>query len=74
MVLWLVTDSYFNNEQIKIGDIEIMTSAYGSSGSFGSIRTSKYIGHNKYTGRRCNLHSKPTPINRPFHKYVLVCS
>ena len=29
------TDSYFNNEQIQIGDIEMMTSAYGSSGSFG---------------------------------------
>ena len=26
------TDSYFNNEQIQIGDIEIMTAAYGSSG------------------------------------------
>ena len=34
MVSWWGTDSYFNNEQIKIGDIEIMTYAYGSLGSF----------------------------------------
>ena len=32
MVSWRGTESYFNNEQIQIGDIEIMTSAYGSSG------------------------------------------
>ena len=30
MVLWWETDSNFNNKQIKIGDIEIITSAYGS--------------------------------------------
>ena len=30
MVSWGGTDSYLNNEQIQIGDIEIMTSAYGS--------------------------------------------
>ena len=32
MVSWLGTYSYFNNEPIKIGDIEIMTAAYSSSG------------------------------------------
>ena len=32
MVSWWGTGSHFNNKQIKIGDIEIMTSAYGSSG------------------------------------------
>ena len=32
VVSWLGTDSYFNNKKIKIGNIEIMTSAYGSSG------------------------------------------
>ena len=30
MVSWWGTDLYFNNEQIQIGDIEIMTSSYGS--------------------------------------------
>ena len=30
MVSWWVTDSYLNNEQIKIGDIKIVNSAYGS--------------------------------------------
>ena len=49
MVSWWGTDSYFNNEQIQIGDIEIMTAAYGSSGSFGSRLSSKKIGHNTYT-------------------------
>ena len=46
MVSWWGTDSYFNNEQIQIGDIEIVTSTYGSSGSFGSRVRSKYIGNN----------------------------
>ena len=40
-----------------------MNDAYGSSGSFGSRVSSKYIGNNTYTGRRSNLYSKPTPIN-----------
>ena len=43
MVSWWGTDSYFNNEQIQIGDTEIMTSAYGSSGSFVSKVGSKSI-------------------------------
>ena len=29
MFSWWGIDSYLNNEQIKIGDIEIMTAAYG---------------------------------------------
>ena len=32
MVSWWGTDSYFNYGHIQIGDIVIMTSAYGSSG------------------------------------------
>ena len=32
MVSWWENNSYLNNEQIQIGDIEIMNSAYGSSG------------------------------------------
>ena len=71
MVYWWVKYSYFNNEQIKIGDIEIMISAYGSSGPFGSRVRSKYIGHKTYTGRRSNFCSKPTPIHGPVHKYDL---
>ena len=46
MVSWWVTDSYFNNELIQTGDIEIMSSAYGSSGSFGSWVMCKSIGNN----------------------------
>ena len=65
------TDSYFNNEQIQIGDIQITTAAYGSSGSFGSRVRSTYIGHNTYSGRRSNFRSKPTPIHGPVHKYDL---
>ena len=34
MVSWWGTNSYLNNEHIKIGDTEIMTAAYSSSGSF----------------------------------------
>ena len=30
MVYWWVIDSYFNNELIQIGDIELMTYVYGS--------------------------------------------
>ena len=48
-----------------------MTSEYGSSGSFESRVRSKYIGHNTYTGRRSNLHSKLTPIHVPIHKLYL---
>ena len=65
MVSWWGEYSYFNNEQIKIGDIEIITAAYGSSVSFGSIVRSKYIGHNIYIGRGSNFCSKPTPIHLP---------
>ena len=32
MVFWCGIDSYLTNKQIKIGDIEIITAAYGSSG------------------------------------------
>ena len=69
MVSWWGTYSYLNNEKIQIGDIELMNAAYGSSGSFGSIVRSKYIGHITHTRRRINLHSKPKPINGPVHKY-----
>ena len=55
MVAWWLTNTYFNNELIQIGDIEIMTSAYGSSVSFGSRVRSKYIGHNTYIGIRSHF-------------------
>ena len=45
-----VTNPYFNNRTIQIGDIGIMTSSYSSSGSFGSRVRSKSIGQNTYTG------------------------
>ena len=45
-----------------------MTAVYGSSGSFGSRVRSKYIEHNTYTGRRSNLHSKPTPVHGQGYK------
>ena len=48
-----------------------MTSAYVSSGSFGSRGRSKYIEHNTYTDRRNNLRSKPTPIHGTVHRYYL---
>ena len=67
LVSWWGTDLYFNNEQIQIGDIEIITSAYGSSGSFWSRVRSKSIGHKIHTGRRSNLRSKPTTIHGPVH-------
>ena len=69
MVYWWVADSYFNNKSIQIGFIQLMTDAYGSSGSFGSIVRSKYIGHNKYIGRISNYCSKPTRIDELVHKY-----
>ena len=68
MVSWWGIDSYFNYEQIQIGNIEVMTATYGSSGSFGSRLRSESIGHNTYTGRRSNFLSKPTPIHVPVHK------
>ena len=49
------TDSCFNHEHIQIGGIKIMTSVYGSSGSFVSIVRSKSIGHNTYKGRRSHF-------------------
>ena len=58
MVSWWQTDSYFNNEDIKIGDIELMDDAYGSSGSFGSRVRYKSIGHKTHTGIRSNLYLK----------------
>ena len=69
MVSWWGTDSYFNNEQIKIGDIEMITYAYGSSGSLGSKVRSKCIGNNTYTGSRSNFRSKTTPIIGLVHKF-----
>ena len=68
MVSWWGTNSFFNNEQIKIGDIELMNSGYCSSGSFGSRARSEYIGHIIYTGRISNVHSKTKPIHVPVHK------
>ena len=60
-------DSYFNLEQIQMGDIEIMISACGLSGSFGYIVRSKSIRHNTYTVRRINFSSQPTLIHGPVH-------
>ena len=71
MVSWWGTGSYFNCEQIQIGDIEIMTTTYGLVVSFGSIVRSKYIVHNTYIGRRSNFRSKPAPIHGTVHKYYL---
>ena len=48
-----------------------MTATYGSSGLFGSTVSSKYIGHNTYTGRISNVCSKLTPIHVPVQKYDL---
>ena len=59
---------YFNDKQTQISDIEIMAGAFVSYGYFGSRVRSKFIGHNKYTGKRRNLRSKPTPIHGPVHK------
>ena len=66
MVFLWGTYSYCNNEQIHIVGIEIMTATYGSSGSFGSRLRSKFIGHNKYTGRKINFGSKPTQLMDQF--------
>ena len=43
MVSWWGKYSCFNNEQIQIGDIKIMTTAYSSPGSFVSRARSKSI-------------------------------
>ena len=48
-----------------------MIYAYGLSWLFGSRVRTKSIGHNKFTGRRINFCSKPTPIHGPVHKYDL---
>ena len=45
-----------------------MTSAYGSSGLFGSRIRSKSIGNNIYIDRRSNFRSKTTSIHGPVHK------
>ena len=66
MSLWGI-DAYLNYDQIQIGDTEIVTAAYGSFGSFGSIVRSKYIGRNTYTSRRSSFRSKPIPIHGPVH-------
>ena len=71
MVSWQGTDSCFNNDEMKIGDIEMITSAYFPSKQFGSRVGSKYIGHDTYTGRRSNLQLKPTAIYGPVQKYYL---
>ena len=63
MVSWWGIDSYFNIEQIQIRDIEIIISAYGVSGPFGSRVRSKYIGHNTYIGRTINFRSKSTTLH-----------
>ena len=68
MVSWWGMDSYFNIEQIQIGEIEMMISVYGLSGFFGSRARYKSIGYNTYTGRRSSFRSKPTPIYGPVHK------
>ena len=68
MVCWWVTDSYFNNKQIQNGDIELITTVYGSSGTFGLGVRYKYLGNYKCTGRRSNFHSEPTPIHGIDHK------
>ena len=68
MLSWWGTYSYFNDEQIKIGDIELMNAEYGSSWSFVSRVRSINIGNNTYTFKRSNFHSKPTPVHGPVHK------
>ena len=71
MFSWWVTYSYFNNEQIQIGDIYMINHEYDSSGSFGSMVSSKAIEHRTYTYRRSNFHSKLTLIHGPAHRYYL---
>ena len=71
MVSWWVLDSYWNTKKIQIGDIVMIISAYGLSGSFVSRLGSKSIGHSTYIGRRTNLRLKKTPIHGTVHKYDL---
>ena len=47
-----------------------MTSTYGSSGYFGSRVGYKSIGHNTYTVRRSDFHSKPIPIHGPVQNQI----
>ena len=68
MVYWWGIYSYLNIEQIQIRDIEILISAYDSSGLFGSKVRSKSVVHNTHTGKGSNFYSKPTPIHGPVHK------
>ena len=70
MVPWWGTDSYLNNEQFQISDIAIITSAYGSSGSFGSIVRSKSIVHNTYTFRIGNSHLKTSQFMEQFTNQI----
>ena len=49
MVSWWGTDSYLNNEQIRISDVELMNALYGSLGSFRSRVRSEYIWNNTYS-------------------------
>ena len=68
MISWWRTYSYFNNKINQIGDIEMITDAYVSSGLFWSRVRYNYIGHNAHTGRRSSFCSKPTPIHVLVHK------
>ena len=68
MVFWWVRNPYLNNKQIQTRYAVLMNDTYGSSVSFGSSVRSKYIIHNTYTGRRCYLCPKTTPINGTIHK------
>ena len=74
MVYWWGRYSYFNIEQIKTSDVEIINAAFDSSGSFGSIVGSKCIVHNTYKCRRRNFCSNPTPIHGPVYESQLKCS
>ena len=67
MVSWRAIDSFFK-KKIQISDIGIMNAAFGSSGFFGSIVRSTFIGRNTYTGRRRKFRSKSTHIYGPVHK------
>ena len=71
MISWWGTDLYLNIVPIQTRDVVLMNAEYGSSGLFVSRDRSKHIGHNKYTGRRSNLCSKPTPIHGPVNKSYL---
>ena len=51
MVSFWVRGSYFNNQQIQIGNIEIMSDSFSFPGYFGSKVGSKCNGHKIYTGK-----------------------